>query len=59
MKASATFFDPFVVMALLVIFVCSYIFVSVYFGHTYSTFTTEEQVRETSQAEFGILANYL
>lgn len=51
--------DPYVVMALLVIGVCSYIFISVYFGHSYSTFTTEDQIQEATQADFGILANYL
>ncbi len=59
MKTGRVSLDPFAVIALLVIGVCTHIFISVYFGHAFSTFTTEEEIEQAIQTEFGILANYL
>lgn len=51
--------NPFSLVALLVIGVFVYIFVSVFFENRYLTFTTEDQIQTQKEVVFGLLSSYL
>lgn len=51
--------NPFTLVALLVIGVFVYIFVTVFFESKYLTFTAEEQIQTQKEVSFGILSSYL
>lgn len=59
MKGLLRIFDPFALIAISVIGVCAFIFITVYFNHAYVTFTSEEDIEQSIDSEFGILATYL
>lgn len=54
-----SFLNPFAFACLLVILVAMQIFYNVYVRHSYQTFTTEEQIEEAIDSEFGFFAQYL
>ena len=59
MKTVRSIFDPFVLIALLVLGVTAYTFFTLYFQRQFPVFTTEEEIQAAVQTEFPFFAEYL
>ncbi len=53
------FTDPFAIVIILTMLVCGYIIYSVFFLNAFNIFTSEDQIEDSKQVEFGILSQYL
>lgn len=59
MKALRAISDPFVLVALLTLFVSAYTFYVSFLNRNFPTFTTEEEIGEAIQREFPLFVDYL